>query len=1026
MCSRKLLVLAAAMLSLGTKDLTGQASHLSPYAPDRAAGDQANTESEIGERPVLRFRAQTPQEAKEWQQRAREKLLTLMMGGQVPERVALSPQRLRRIEVPEDDTVLEELTLQTLADRRAHVWLARPAHSKGKVGAVLAINGHGGSGEQVVHGTGLYWYGRALSQMGYVVISPDVGQHELQHTNWSLMGERTWDALRSIDYVLTLPEVDPARVAVAGLSLGGETTMYVAALDERVKAACSSGWLTTFANMTNGHCPCFNFSGLEENFDFSDIFSCAAPRALVCELGEQERAPGGFPVRIGRQALEGIRAAYRVFNAESNLTLTVHPGPHVFCGRDFWPRLRDELGQPRRVVPADSAAAAWVRFADAPEALDGTPYHWLGRTGLLLAFDVPPQAGDELELSWGAKADVREAVIAVNGKKLDLQTGGHWGFRWVRVPIPLGVKGDRYQIEIQRGQGQPAFLSEVRLARSSAVSTSPDLNKPAANAKLTLSADAQSGEGFPEMRAAWDRPRPLPADVLTDKRTVGYFRAAEENARLANEAFFRCTRYVDGWLAHTDPATGLIPRNLGESRDYWNGRDSAADNYPFMVLTAAMTDRPLLRGRLLDMLRTETRLTCRVDRLPDDYSFSKKGWRREKLDLDAIIFDGAEYVKDGLLYVAGWLGPSPWSERMIGITDDIWKNAKIETPYGKIPTLNFEVCGDLLQAGSRLYWFTGDRKYLDWSMRLGDYFLLGTNHPTRDVTQLRLIDHGCEVVNGLTELYVAVSQVAPEKKQAYEKPMHEMFDCILGKGRNEDGLLYTWFNPKTGAHSKDLCDTWGYDYDGFYTMWLVDKTATYREAVRHALSNLKGKYVGACWADKSADGFADSIEGAINLLNRERVESAADWVDSQTRMMWAIQKPDGIIEAWHGDGNFARTSLMYGLWKTQGVTVEPWRPDVRFGTVRNGDTLFLTVSAEKAWNGRLIFDRPRHKDFMHLPLDYTRINQFPEWFTVAPGTRYEVLSSGGKTTRLSASKLLRGIPIRLKAGEAVFLELRPR
>jgi len=44
-------------------------------------------------------------------------------------------------------------------------------------------------------------------------------------------------------------------------------------------------------------------------------------------------------------------------------------------------------------------------------------------------------------------------------------------------------------------------------------------------------------------------------------------------------------------------------------------------------------------------------------------------------------------------------------------------------------------------------------------------------------------------------------------------------------------------------------------------MWLIDHTEAYRDAVRKALGNLKGKYIGACWADKSADGFADSIEG---------------------------------------------------------------------------------------------------------------------------------------------------------------------
>ena len=108
------------------------------------------------------------------------------------------------------------------------------------------------------------------------------------------------------------------------------------------------------------------------------------------------------------------------------------------------------------------------------------------------------------------------------------------------------------------------------------------------------------------------------------------FRQAERNGRMASEALYRCRRYVDGWLARADPATGLIPRNLRES-DFWNGRDAAADNYPYMVLTAAMPDRGLLEGRMLEMLRTETRLTCRLGRLPDDYSFSRKGWRREAL-----------------------------------------------------------------------------------------------------------------------------------------------------------------------------------------------------------------------------------------------------------------------------------------------------------------------------------------------------------------------------------------------------------
>jgi len=101
--------------------------------------------------------------------------------------------------------------------------------------------------EQIIRGSGLYWYGRALLDMGYLVVAPDIGQHELQHTNWSLMGERTWDAFALARLRPLTARGRPGTCRVAGLSLGGETTMYVAALDERVKQACSSGWLTTVA-----------------------------------------------------------------------------------------------------------------------------------------------------------------------------------------------------------------------------------------------------------------------------------------------------------------------------------------------------------------------------------------------------------------------------------------------------------------------------------------------------------------------------------------------------------------------------------------------------------------------------------------------------------------------------------------------------------------------------------------------------------------------------------------------------------
>ncbi len=253
-----------------------------------------------------------------------------------------------------------------------------------------------------------------------------------------------------------------------------------------------------------------------------------------------------------------------------------------------------------------------------------------------------------------------------------------------------------------------------------------------------------------------------------------------------------------------------------------------------------------------------------------------------------------------------------------------------------------------------------------------------------------------------------------------------MFDRILAVGRNEHGMLYDWVNPKTGEHSDRLCDTWGYDYDGFYTMYLLDGTTAYRDAARKALENLEAHYANYAWEGTSADGYADSIEGAINLHNREPLATTARWLDSEMRVMWAKQQPDGIIESWHGDGNFARTSIMYALWKTQGVHVEPWRADVRVGAVREGEALYVSVTADKPWSGKLFFDRPRHRDNLKLPLDYPRINQFPEWFTANKGERYRVQVAGNSAPRVSGSKLIAGLPIKLASAGATEIGVLPQ
>jgi hypothetical protein len=105
----------------------------------------------------------------------------------------------------------------------------------------------------------------------------------------------------------------------------------------------------------------------------------------------------------------------------------------------------------------------------------------------------------------------------------------------------------------------------------------------------------------------------------------------------------------------------------------------------------------------------------------------------------------------------------------------------------------------------------------------------------------------------------------------------------------------------------------------------------------------------------------------LNLYNRKPIPSVATWIDGEMKLMWGKQQPDGVIEGWHGDGNFARTTLMYCLWKTQGLQITHWREDVMYGADRAGDTLRITLQASEIWEGKLTFDPPRHKQDWGYP-----------------------------------------------------------
>ena len=339
---------------------------------------------------------------------------------------------------------------------------------------------------------------------------------------------------------------------------------------------------------------------------------------------------------------------------------------------------------------------------------------------------------------------------------------------------------------------------------------------------------------------------------------------------------------------------------------------------------------------------------------------------------------------------------------------------------------NEEVNGELLQILSRLYWLTGKKEYLEWAFNIADFYLLGNHHPTNNLEHLRLRDHGCEIIAGLSEIYVTVNYIKPRKKEQYQEPLHQMLDRILEVGRNEDGMFYNIINPKTGEIlNNGVADTWGYTLNAYLSVYSIDSVPEYQNATLTIFDNLH-KYKNFDWEQGSSDGYADAIESALNLYNRIPEPKVAEWIDSEIQVMWGKQQPSGIIEGWHGDGNFARTTIMYCLWKSLGAQIYPWDESVKLGASFDNGKYYFVISTGRSWQGKLFFDKQRHKENLNLPFDYPRINQFPEWFTVIKDAEFKIIQVKGKhraRQTITGEELRKGIPISMSEGKEMILLL---
>jgi len=285
-----------------------------------------------------------------WRARCRIRLLELL--GRLPERVPLELETIEQVECEGYRRQLVVFDTEDTMSVPAHLLV--PHQRKAPGPAVLAVHGHG-PGKDLVVGLASTEapngdYAHQLARRGYVVLAPDLrcfGQrqdwnppdHYACDTNlvhavmagWSPLTQNLWDMARALDVLEAHELVDPARLAVAGLSYGGTIALFLAAWDRRVRAAVVSGYFSSWAEshkMPWNMCGSQILPGMLGQLEHLDLGTLVAPRPLLVESGDKDDL---FPAAVARAEIDKLRRVYRALGAPDDLL--VHD---VFAGGHQW------------------------------------------------------------------------------------------------------------------------------------------------------------------------------------------------------------------------------------------------------------------------------------------------------------------------------------------------------------------------------------------------------------------------------------------------------------------------------------------------------------------------------------------------------------------------------------------------------------------------------------------------------------------------------------------------------------------
>ena len=303
-------------------------------------------QAQLAERGKKIAAIRTIEQARERQKWVREKVLQLI-GGLPDYNGALNPRTTGSLDG--GTFTIDKVAFESLPSYWVTANLYLPK-SPGKHPAVLFALGHWNEGKPAAQRIAAN-----LANKGFVVLAFDpmgqgernqawdrrsgtalaggsTDQHFAAGTQSILMGDsfmryRVWDAKRALDYLVSRPEVNAAKVGATGCSGGGTVTTYISALDPRIQVSAPACFLQSFQLLFKGaigdseqSVPGFLSSGLDE----TDYVQAFAPKPWLISSTEKDF----FTPAAAKIVFEESQKWYGLWDAQDKVKWVVGPGEH--------------------------------------------------------------------------------------------------------------------------------------------------------------------------------------------------------------------------------------------------------------------------------------------------------------------------------------------------------------------------------------------------------------------------------------------------------------------------------------------------------------------------------------------------------------------------------------------------------------------------------------------------------------------------------------------------------------------------